>query len=124
MTLSRPLAALLLLLAAPAFAAECKPADPAFAGDYTLRGAHEIGSQLRLQANGRFDYMLAYGALDELAWGCWTRDGDAIQLTVRQFRANAADPMKFDRLDLQITSDKGLRRQFDPSHSGIYARGR
>jgi hypothetical protein len=65
------LAACLLPMAcgSEARAAACKPADPSLAGHYYLRGVMEVGSELLLHADGRFEYMLAYGALDELASG-------------------------------------------------------
>jgi hypothetical protein len=64
------IAALRVLLAAlsmsGARAAGCAPADASLAGHYWLRGVKEVGSELELRADGRFTYMLAYGALDEL----------------------------------------------------------
>ncbi len=53
-------------------AALCGPADPALAGHYYLDG-DEIGSELLLRADGRFEYLLAYGASDARAQGCWRR---------------------------------------------------
>ena len=104
-------------------AAECARADAALAGQYTLSGAMEVGSQLRLHANGRFDYMLSYGALDELASGCWSRNGQTVTLAVSRFKSNApSDPLKFDRLDLKSGSGGELLRQFDDGHSGAYSR--
>lgn len=47
----------------------------------------EVGSELLLQADGRFEYMLAYGALDEYATGCWSRDGQTLTLAASQFEA-------------------------------------
>lgn len=40
-------------------------------GHYYLKGVREVGSEILLRANGTFDYMLAYGAVDELAQGQW-----------------------------------------------------
>lgn len=55
------------LWAPSALAANCARADASLAGHDVMRGMMEVGSELRLQANGSFDYMLAYGALDEFA---------------------------------------------------------
>ena len=76
---SQPVAcALLLLLTAGwisgASAAECQRADASLAGHYYMRGVMEVGSELQLKANGEFEYILAYGALDEYATGCWSRE--------------------------------------------------
>lgn len=125
--LCQPLAcALLLLLTAcwisDASASECQRPDASLAGHYYMRGVMEVGSELQLKANGEFEYMLAYGALDEYATGCWSREGQTVTLVVSKFEANAEDPMKFERLDLEITSGGKLVRRFDGSHSGTYSR--
>ena len=96
--------------------------DASLAGHYYMRGVMEVGSELQLQANGEFAYMLAYGALDEYAAGCWSREGKTVTLVVSKFEANAEDTMKFERLDLEITSGGKLVRRFDGSHSGTYSR--
>ncbi|HEX4738892.1 MAG TPA: hypothetical protein VH331_15170 [Allosphingosinicella sp.] len=62
-----------LLLAAAA------PSSPV--GHYRLQGVHDAASELILRANGRFDYALAYGALDEEATGRWRRVGSHLILT-------------------------------------------
>ncbi len=54
--------------------------DAALAGLYYLNGVTEVGSQLRLRADGRFDYALAYGGLDQSASGRWQREGERIVL--------------------------------------------
>ena len=83
-----------------------------------MRGVMEVGSELQLQANGEFEYMLAYGALDEYATGCWSREGQTVTLVVSKFEANAEDPMKFERLELAINPGGKLVRRFDGGHSG------
>ena len=104
-----------------AFAA-CGPADPSLAGHYYLHGVMEVGSELLLKADGRFEYMLAYGALDELASGCWTRKGGVVALNAHKFEASMEDPGKFTRLELTIVSGGKLIRHFDPEHVGAYTR--
>lgn len=118
-------ATLLLLtggLITGASAAGCQHAAASLAGHYYMRGVMEVGSELRLKANGEFEYMLAYGALDEYAAGCWSREGQTITLVVSKFEANAEDPMKFERLELAIYPGGKLVRRFDGSHSGTYSR--
>jgi hypothetical protein len=41
----------------------------------------EIGAGLKLKAEGRFEYVLAYGALDEHAEGHWAERGGKVLLT-------------------------------------------
>ena len=110
------------LLGAPASAAGCPAGDAVVAGFYVLRGVMEVGSELRLRADGRFEYMLAYGALDELAAGCWSRRRDTVTLVASRFEASMDDPAKFRTLKLRLTSSGGLERRFDSEHVGRYAR--
>src|SRR3954447_14089479 len=53
---------------------------PSLAGHYRLH-VHEAASEIVLRADGRFEYALAYGALDEEAIGRWRRVGNRILLT-------------------------------------------
>jgi hypothetical protein len=116
--------ALLLAAGFPfnARAGGCRPADPALAGHYYLHGVMEVGSELLLGRDGSFAYMLAYGALDELASGCWTRNGATVTLHAQKFEANMADSEKFQRLDLTVGPGRKLIRHFDPKHAGAYSR--
>jgi hypothetical protein len=122
-----PIACALLVLLiggwiSSASAAGCQRADPSLAGHYYMRGVMEVGSELQLKANGEFEYMLAYGALDEYARGCWSREGQIVTLVATKFEANAEDPMKFERLELAINPDGKLVRRFDGVHTGTYSR--
>jgi hypothetical protein len=51
------------------------------AGHYYLRGVMEVGSELQLNSDGTFEYMLAYGAADYFAKGTWKQDKDSVVLT-------------------------------------------
>jgi hypothetical protein len=102
--------------------AACAPADPSLAGHYYLHGVMEVGSELLLKADGRFEYMLAYGALDELASGCWTRNGGVVTLNASKFENSMDDPMKFERLELTVQPGGKLMRRFDAEHAGAYTR--
>jgi hypothetical protein len=51
------------------------------AGHYYLQGVMETGSELLLKPDGRFQWMLSYGALDQQAEGNWKRDGDRLILS-------------------------------------------
>ncbi len=61
------------------------------AGHYYMRGMMEVGSELQLKANGEFEYMLAYGALDEYATGAGRARDMVVTLVATKFEANAED---------------------------------
>lgn len=60
---------------------ETAPGDDALVGHYYLSGVHEVGSELLLRLDGHFEWMLAYGAVDNAATGQWVRQGKTITLT-------------------------------------------
>lgn len=107
--------------AAPALAQSCKPARPDMAGLYTLRGVMEMGSQIFLRADGRFQYMLAYGAVDEAAEGCWQRINDVVVLTPTRMLVSKGGN-KFSRLVLPVVDGGKLARRFGERHVGMYVR--
>jgi hypothetical protein len=111
-----------IFMAPNAFATECVHAEPSLSGHYFMSGVMEVGSELLLQANGRFEYMLAYGALDEYASGCWSTNGRTVTLAASKFQTNAKDPMKFRQLELEIRPGGKLVRTLDDGHTGIYSR--
>lgn len=49
-------------------------------GHYYLEGVHEVGSELLLRPDGTFEWMLAYGALDEGSRGRWRMIDGAVVL--------------------------------------------
>jgi hypothetical protein len=53
---------------------------------------------------------------------CWTRNGDIVTLNAQKFLTNANDPMKFERLKLNVAPDGKLMRRFDAEHAGAYSR--
>lgn len=55
-------------------------ADQAWGGHYYLNGVMEVGSELLLQPDGKFKWILAYGALDQYAEGTWWKNGNCIGL--------------------------------------------
>ena len=112
--------AVLLVLAAPAWAQDDPPAPPpttpapsatvveaphadeARAGHYFLQGVMETGSELLLTGQGTFEWYFTYGALDLAARGRWRYDGTDVMLEVEEFLApQGYEAMKFDRLKLR-----------------------
>lgn len=51
------------------------------AANYSLRGVMEMGSQLRLEANGTFEANLFYGAADGYAKGTWKQANGQVVLS-------------------------------------------
>ena len=56
----------------------CAPGDPKRVGHYYLNGVMEVGSELLLKPDGSFEFMLAYGALDQYGKGCWRVEGNRV----------------------------------------------
>lgn len=80
-----------------ACAAPEQPADAAHsAGHYYLSGVPELGSELLLKPDGSFQWMLAYGALDQTLQGRWWRSGGCIGLAATQ---GAGAPFELLRRD-------------------------
>jgi hypothetical protein len=73
-------------------------------GHYTLRGLREVGSDLVLYENGRFEYMLAYGSYDEYAKGTWKRDGQRVILNSEGKDA----PVKFTLKQTETRPEPGI----------------
>lgn len=97
------LAAATLPLAAPAHA----EADKDVVGHYYLQGVRETGSELLLMPDGRFQWYLAYGAVDQNAEGTWSRKKDVVTL-----KAMGPDPSKpLFRLDEQMGWDASMERR-------------
>jgi hypothetical protein len=69
-------AALIAALTAPAAAQ-----DSPFVGEYSLAEGPDVGGGLLIRNDGRFQYILAAGALDERAEGRWEMRGGMVCLT-------------------------------------------
>jgi hypothetical protein len=74
----RAIVTLALMLAAEPWARAAESGTPI--GHYYLQGMREVGSELILGPDGRFQYMLAYGAYDEFATGTWKVEGRKVSL--------------------------------------------
>ena len=72
----RPLLLAALLVSAPAAAQ-----DSPFVGEYAVAEGPDVGGGLLIRDDGRFQYALAAGALDERAEGRWEARGDRVCLT-------------------------------------------
>ncbi len=70
-----------LLLAAALITAPAAAQDSPFVGEYSLAEGPDVGGGLLIRNDGRFQYILAAGALDERAEGRWEARGDTVCLT-------------------------------------------
>ena len=70
-----------LLLAAALVATSATAQDSPFVGEYGLAEGPDVGGGLLIRNDGRFQYMLAAGALDEQAEGRWEVRGEMVCLT-------------------------------------------
>ena len=70
-----------------------------------------------------FGYMLTVGAYEEVAQGCWRRDGKSVVLEPSKIRANDGEPSFAKRLKLAIDTKGGLVRSHKGRRYGVYVRG-
>ncbi len=70
-----------LLLAAALIAVPAAAQDTPLVGEYRLAEGPDVGGGLLIRNDGRFQYALAAGALDERAEGRWEARGDTVCLT-------------------------------------------
>ncbi len=96
------LLALLVLLAAPGEAQE------GLAGRYSLQGVREMAAEIVLGGDGRFEFALTYGALDQVARGSWTRRGDRVQLV-----AESGPPPSFGSAGMETRAEAQYERLGD-----------
>lgn len=66
----------LVLGLAQATAAEKNP----LVGHYTLRGVRDVGSEIVLRKDGRFEYGIAFGGYEESVKGTWTQTDKGVTL--------------------------------------------
>lgn len=106
------------LLATSTVAAQRTRADSVaaragLAGTWAMTGVREAAAELVLHANGRFEWGLAYGALDEVGAGTWTAVPGGVRLqsdgVARRFgaRLQSASGTPRDSFALVVTDSAG-----------------
>lgn len=109
------------LLLAPAVLDQPAAVEQRWVGHYYLQGVMETGSELLLKPDGTFEWMLAYGALDQYAQGRWQSDGQTVTLRpTRPDAHNQLPPLPFPELRLRIDGDALIPDAFG---RGRYTRG-
>jgi len=82
-------------------------------GTYCLTGVREVGSCLRLTADSRFEYFLAYGAYDERSEGHWTINGGDVVLDslpydkTPKFTFKSFQPAEGEKYDIVVVDKTG-----------------
>ena len=84
---------------------------PAPTGFYTTSQI-EVGAALELDADGKFQYQLDYGAVSEAAEGNWSFDGGTVYLTATRMQGAYKTP-NFNREPLKIEGDRLLLNRYD-----------
>jgi hypothetical protein len=101
----------LLMLIALGSGATAKERGPA--GDYRLVGEQDVASGIRLNRDGRFQYYLSAGALDEQAQGRWSAAGGRVVLVTEpkpvppQFRRERSGKAASAALTVGVSSPDG-----------------
>jgi hypothetical protein len=108
--------ATLALALFPGTVASADTSSPDLAGTYN-GSQMEVGTELRLEAHGRYEYYLSYGALDEESKGTWSVDGGAIVLTsdkytLPKFELLGTKPGAGSTLDVTLDVPKGMDQQY------------
>jgi hypothetical protein len=101
----------------------CAPGDPKLVGHYYLNGVMEVGSELLLKGDGSFEFMLAYGALDQYGKGCWRVEGNKV-LVIPEGRSAPATQYSIESSEFvgfTLTIDgRALVWDLGSGHTGRY----
>jgi hypothetical protein len=87
----------------PLAAGAADQAPSSLPGHYYLQGVMEVGSELLLKKDGKFEWMLSYGNTDQQASGDWRVAGDTVTLVAGnggkepQFRAFEEAEMRIQK---------------------------
>lgn len=86
--------------------------DASLIGHYYLSGVMETGSELLLKADGKFEWYISYGSVDQIAKGRWGRTGQAVTLVADVPSANA--PLfRADEVFPWDDAAEGYRREYE-----------
>lgn len=87
------------------------PPDAGLVGHYHLSGVMETGSELLLKADGRFEWYISYGAVDQFARGRWGRDGKTVTLAADLPSGDAPLFRADERTEWNEMAERRLRDQ-------------
>lgn len=84
--------------------------EQSLVGHYYLSGMREVGSELLLQSDGRFKWMLAYGSIDQGTSGTWQIVGTTLILTADHADTSAPLAVPGPFIAWNIDSENARRR--------------
>lgn len=87
-------------------------ADPSSLEGFYQSSTMEVGAAIQLEADGKFEYALDYGAVSEVAEGTWTVDGDKLLLTATHMEGAWKTP-NFDHTPLRIEGNSLFLNRYD-----------
>lgn len=111
-----------LAIAGLAVAMPSAAADP-LVGRYYLQDIHETGSELRLREDGRYDWFMAYGAMDATSAGRWAREGDRVVL-IAELPAKGASLFRLDAAFPWDDTTEARLRDLEAERDGALAEER
>lgn len=97
--------------ARPPVAEKASAARQSLAGHYYLSGIREVGSELLLKPDARFEWMLAYGAMDQSASGTWRVEGSTLTLTSERPASDGPLAVRGPFVPWDVEAENALRRQ-------------
>lgn len=83
--------------------------DSALVGHYYLSGVMETGSELRLKADGRFEWYISYGSVDQMGEGRWGASGGEVMLVADQPAADAPLFRADERFEWNEDAERRMR---------------
>ncbi len=87
--------------------------DGDVAGHYYLQGVREVGSELLLKPDGKFQFMLSYGAADYWGGGTWAVKDESVILNssaakgAEPFRLLKSSAVKSDVVRVRVQGPRG-----------------
>ena len=105
--------AIALIVGAVALPGPAAAAGPALAGHYRLHDGPNTASELVLKPDGKFDYFLTAGSLDEMAHGLWRAEGNSLRLQTLpkpvppSFAAGPITSVPGEALVIHVTAPSG-----------------
>jgi hypothetical protein len=98
-------------------------AQQTLVGHYYLSGISEVGSELRLRPDARFEWMLAYGSMDQSASGTWRVDGTTLILSTDRPDTSAPLAVLGAFTPWDVDAENAMRRKtLDATEAAIAAR--
>jgi hypothetical protein len=98
-------------------------AQQTLVGHYYLSGISEVGSELRLRPDARFEWMLAYGNMDQSASGTWRVEGATLILSTDRPDTSAPLAMWGAFTPWDVNAENAMRRKtLDAAEAAVAVR--